>query len=451
MKRVVRAILLIFILLRLLQQLYFRTEVIQSGALSDAIHMPISRRVDTANLGGFSSQVGEICSYTDRENGKMAQISHLNISRQGGVSDTVFFLKKELMNRVYWSFCQAKHSIDVWKLFFEHIHTKSTRYVTAQFQYFFDSKTSNILMLLLLGGGVDRISAVNHLLRVTGTQYLFVISGFHLNYILQFCSKLYQNKLSRTATIAINMFFAAGYGAFLGFSSSILRAVIMFMLYQVAKSLLRQTSGMNTLVLTLLIILLTDISILSLIGLQLSLLAVTGIVLLNKIKNYVDKSTFLSIFPSDFYEKQKQSKLIMRIYSYLIDHFIISLSVLIMIFPVLAFHFGEISLVSFIASAAIAWSIPILIQFSFLSVAMFLVFPAIIVQIFTPFIQTFTSFVVVILEWCAPAWALFQFDKWSGFTVLTYYLTIILIYRSFLAFKKAHTKKKYAKIYSFDI
>lgn len=120
----------------------------------------------------------------------------------------------------------------------------------------------------------------------TGVAHILAVSGLHvgiifmlLSYVLRWLKLFKRGYLIYGGVIILILWI---YAAVTGFSPSVLRAVIMFTLYQIGTMTLRETNNINTLAAAGMILLLTNPNYLYDMGFQLSFIAMIGIVLLHK-------------------------------------------------------------------------------------------------------------------------------------------------------------------------
>lgn len=148
-----------------------------------------------------------------------------------------------------------------------------------------NSTSENIALMqaLTLGdkSGIDREQ--RHEYNRTGTAHMLAVSGLHvgiiflvLSYLLGWIKLLRHGLTVYCAIVIILLWF---YAALTGFSPSVLRAVVMFSLYQLGIIISRNTNNLNTLLGAGLILLVFNPNYLYDIGFQLSFTAMFGIVL----------------------------------------------------------------------------------------------------------------------------------------------------------------------------
>lgn len=151
-----------------------------------------------------------------------------------------------------------------------------------------DTTQSNIALMqaLTLGerSGLNREQRTAY--NRTGAAHLLAVSGLHVGiiYIVLFYLlgwiRLLPSGLTYFSILIIIMLWL--YAGITGFSPSVLRAVVMFTLYQIGVGLSRESNNLNTLFAAGLILLLCNPNYLYDVGFQLSFVAMFGIILLYK-------------------------------------------------------------------------------------------------------------------------------------------------------------------------
>ena len=213
---------------------------------------------------------------------------------------------------------------------------------------------SSVFLGILLGEKSQITDEVNTYFREGNMAHILAVSGAHVSYIILTISIIFKQakkKIYLVITTIILMFFII----LTGFSPSVVRACIMAILTIISKLIHRKSDIYNNLSLSSLIILLYNPYIILNIGFQLTYLGTLGIILLSdKILTFVNKK-----LPN---KEHKDSKLELKnviktkLKNAVINLMVISISVQLLIAPIIIFNFNMLSynfLISGIVSAPI--------------------------------------------------------------------------------------------------
>ena len=102
------------------------------------------------------------------------------------------------------------------------------------------SENSGIIKAFLIGDRSDLADDLRAAYNRSGVAHLLAISGMHISILAGFCMILLRRFLKRGWAFGITMLLLLAYGFLIGFSASLLRATIMFALYNTAPLLGRQ-------------------------------------------------------------------------------------------------------------------------------------------------------------------------------------------------------------------
>lgn len=226
----------------------------------------------------------------------------------------------------------------------------------------------------------------------SGISHFLAISGFHLAIIANILINLFKflnfkKKISYSLCCVFILFFML----ITGFTPSIVRSGIMFLIFIMAKIFFKNYDALNSLGVSLIIILLINPDSCLDIGLWMSFLSSASIITFsnklkkiifsklrymqsNKFKNFsggageneknVKSNTFNNFSGS---EENKSNKFFV-LYSYIISNFSDSLTATVCVFPVSCLYFKSFSLVFFISNILISFQVYILILIAILSI-----------------------------------------------------------------------------------
>ena len=209
----------------------------------------------------------------------------------------------------------------------------------------------------------------------SGISHFLAISGFHLAIIVNILINLFKllnfkKKISYLLCCVFILFFML----ITGFTPSIVRSGIMFSIFIMAKIFFKNYDALNSLGVSLIIILLINPDSCLDIGLWMSFLSSASIITFsNKLKKIIFlklKNIKNNIFTYFFgiAEKNKKYKKNNKIFNYIISNFSDSLTATVCVFPISCLYFKSFSLVFFISNILISFQVYILILIAILSI-----------------------------------------------------------------------------------
>ena len=196
------------------------------------------------------------------------------------------------------------------------------------------SPQAELLSGILLGNKKDLPPALKLALRDTSTLHIVVASGQNLSMVAGFFLSL-AGLIKRRHAIILSLIAVTAYVLLTGGQVPILRAAIMFTLASFAQIYGRQNTGWWVLMITAALMLLINPKWILDLSFQLSFLATFGVVVVSPLL-----LKFLRKFPL------------------LGQDLAVTLAAQLMVAPVIAANFHQISLVSLLANTLILWTIP---------------------------------------------------------------------------------------------
>lgn len=209
-----------------------------------------------------------------------------------------------------------------------------------------------LLSGILLGDGSKIPFSLKNDLVATSTIHLVVVSGQNLTILAGFVMTLI-TLLGRRKTILITLLVIGFYSFLTGLQVPVLRAAVMVTLVYLAQLSGREGAGSWVLFLTAAGMLLINPNWLLNISFQLSFLATFGVIVVAPI----------------FLERLKMVPRILR------EDLAVSLSAQLLTIPVIAYNFGQMSLIGILVNSLILWTMPILMISGFLTLILGLVNP----------------------------------------------------------------------------
>lgn len=210
----------------------------------------------------------------------------------------------------------------------------------------FSSEEAAILKGLLLGDTTNIQEQVKENFRILNISHILAISGMHISYVVIGIQILFKKLMGKRKTNVITILILIFYSFITGFSSSVIRAVIMGILARGSQIFNRKNDVLNSIAISLFIILLYQPFSILKVGFQLSYLGTIGIILF--------ESTILKTL--HWIPGKKLKEMIA-----------VSLSAQITMLPILCYHFNTISIYFLLSNLLISLVIGPIILFGFLS------------------------------------------------------------------------------------
>lgn len=279
---------------------------------------------------------------------------------------------------------------------------------------------AGLVLAVLLGERREMSEALLESFRISGIGHLTAVSGTHINLISIFLLFifLYLGIKKKIAYLPL-IFILCSYILLVGAKASAVRALLMSSFVLIAWRNNRLPHPLSILSACASITLIFNERLLIDIGWQLSFTAVLGIILFLPYFNNLNEK-ILKIFHYN----------IKKIIRPLLLAFFLSLSVQIMIWPLLAWHFNYVSLLSVFTN---------ILVFPIFSLLMFLIIPTIFItyflrilawHLFSP-IYFIAKLLIKVLEFSANFSCLYiKVANLDYFLIFIYYMFVFLIYRA---------------------
>ncbi|MCB9813512.1 MAG: ComEC/Rec2 family competence protein [Pseudomonadales bacterium] len=307
---------------------------------------------------------------------QISGVSHPEFSREGIWSDTGFFQKKGLILKSIRKFQLNANSLVLWLVHLCELFTEKKLSVLNEFLSLFRYDEAYLTGKLAFGFSQDRSRVVDHLLKITGTQYLVSISGYHLSIFINLLLSSIRKFYGRKSMGIISFVVSSVYILAVGIKIPLVRAYLMLIISTVSSNfILRQNRSKYFIIVVAIMFILFDVSIINNSSFQLSFIATLSIILFSE-KFKSNDLAKLYISESLNFQKSikfgKSNNFFTLISNYVINSVRISIYVQILLLPLLIYHFKELSLITIIASAALTWLLPGIIVLSYSSLFFFL-------------------------------------------------------------------------------
>lgn len=241
------------------------------------------------------------------------------------------------------------------------------------------SPQAELLSGIVLGNKKDLPYSLKLALRNTSTLHIVVVSGQNLSLLAGLLMRL-SGFLRRKLAIALTVVSIIGFVILTGGQIPVLRAALMAILAYLAQATGRQSDGFWTLIVVAGLMLLINPSWISDLSFQLSFLATFGVVVVAPIL----------------------ANLFKKLPTFIKENVVVTLAAQLMVTPIIAQNFHQLSLVSIPTNLLVLWTIPYIMGGGFIlliisSLSNFLgYFSALILQIlltyFIYIVQFFASF-----------------------------------------------------------
>ncbi len=201
---------------------------------------------------------------------------------------------------------------------------------------FTDTNQGGLLKGILFGDTNDINSETNKAFKASGISHLLAVSGMHTSLycgiIIALLSSLRVNEKIRNCICLIFLFF---FSIISGLAPSVLRAAIMMAVVLLAPIFKREADSINSLGISVVVLLLFNPYILLNAGFQLSVSATLGVLLCGYYNDKIQKST------EDIPINQ-----VKKLINGTASSFLVSIFAAVFTMPVCAYHFGSFSLLS---------------------------------------------------------------------------------------------------------
>jgi competence protein ComEC len=271
-------------------------------------------------------------------------------------------------------------------LFFRFVYNLKGKLLTNTYRLYQDPEAS-LLAGILLGVDTGLTKELQNAFKNTGTAHIIAISGFNIAIIAGIFFAIFKNVFGERfgAVVAIiGIFF---YTLLVGADAAVLRAALMGTLSLASRQLGRRNSGMNSLGVAVLFMLILNPLTLWDVGFQLSAAATLGLIL------YAEPFSNFTINLFTKISKQDASAF-GRIFN---DSVTLTFAAQLTTIPIMAYQFTRISLISFVANPFILFVQPAVMVLGGLAViTSLLIFP--LGQLIAWFAWPFAAYTIRIVE-----------------------------------------------------
>lgn len=240
----------------------------------------------------------------------------------------------------------------MWDSFLNSIHNS----IESRLSSVLNSKSSGLLMALMLGNKATMNRAIQESFRQAGLSHIVVVSGLHLSIIIGFIFNLLslfikEKKITASITISIILL----YVALTGFTYSVIRCAVMNIIYLCSYFVMKKPNPFNSLGFAGLLITLINPLAIGNLGLIMSFSATLGIIAVeSKISSFI-----LGKLPKAI--NNKGLGLIKRLVVYIVNCASVSLSATLFTLPVMVFVFESLSIYFLLSNLLVTAVAPVTI------------------------------------------------------------------------------------------
>jgi competence protein ComEC len=290
------------------------------------------------------------------------------IGRPDPASDEPLFSRKRLIISDIHPLDAQEFSINHWPLQIKHLQISLQGVAARSLLNAVRQPEGGLLVALLLGDRSWLYPSIEPLFKNTGTLHVLATSGMHLTIVMDFFRSLFPKAVPFSIKVWVLSVATLIYFFLVGPQPSMVRAVGMAFHSLITRDVLfKQYQPVHSLIIVTLMILIIRPEWLFSPGLQLSVLATLGILIIHPLLPLLTRELKSYVKSTD----SKFSLIIINIIShYMVNPFLASIAAQICITPVVLYHFGSLPLLGAVSSTAVSWYIPFLTRFGVMMLVM---------------------------------------------------------------------------------
>lgn len=306
------------------------------------------------------------------------------------------------------------------------------KYIKNMYSYYLPKMESVLISGIVLGGDQNIPKGVQKIFRDTGTVHILAVSGMNVGLIGIICFVIFSNAFRLPKKIAVipSIFIIWFYSLITGMNPPVVRSAITLTILFLGYIFEREGDVLNSLSLAAMIILLISPLILYSISFQLSFVCVLSMILIYpELENFkikkINKEEEKIKEDLKKINKNSPDNYMNRFVFNIKTIFLLSLSIQIGVWPIGAFYFQQVSLISVIANIFV---VPLVGIILYLGITM-VIFSKI--SFLVKILASTSWFLLIILEnivffFAKLPYSNFQIQKPSLFFIMCYYIIIIL-------------------------
>ena len=285
-----------------------------------------------------------------------------------------------------------------------------------------DTTTSSLIKGILLGDKSNIENKIEEAFRTVNLSHILAVSGMHTAYIIlgieMICKKIVGKRKTRIITVIVLLL----YIGITGFSSSLVRAVIMGILSVGAGLIYRKNDILTSIAISLFIILIYNPFLITDVGLQLSYLGTLGII-------FFHKSLYIFLRKIKIRNKKIRYKInrkVILLINKIQEILSVTLSASIAIIPFVLYHFNLFGTYFLIANILVSVIIgPIVIVGTIIVAISFISIP--IAKFFSFIPEILVSILIQILDLGKLPFSKIYFSTPNIIVIVFYYISIFVL------------------------
>lgn len=276
-----------------------------------------------------------------------------------------------------------------------------------------ENEDACIAEAVILGGRNNVPDYLTEAFKRCGLYHLFAISGMQLSFFVSLIYLIFKKIKSSNSIFWATVIFLITYNFLVGERASMLRALIMAIFILLARRWNREYSYKILLYLSYIIMIIYNPYFLYDLGFWMTYASMAALVFIYPLVLKPFKNIFISLNPG---------------IKYFIKIALISLSIQIVLFPVSAYFFKEVSLISPVANMLIIPAFYILLSILMVSSFLIIIWPpvgGIILKSVSIFFEYILKTVKILskLDFC-----IINFDSFTAKNVIVYYVVLLIIF-----------------------
>ena len=265
---------------------------------------------------------------------------------------------------------------------------------------------SSLMGGVLLGAKSNFSHYLQNIMRETGTIHVAVASGQNVIFVTSFIWASLSYLIRRKYALFLAAIGTVLYVLAVGADPPVVRAGLMALILFLSQWLGREYLLSYSLLITIILMLLISPLILFDLSFQLSVAATLGIYW--------------------FYPLLKKIK-VFQINNFIVEALVTTISAQVLVWPIVAYHFGTLNLISPIVNALVLWTVPIVMILGLPLVILGLASVG-LAQVFAWLAWPFLTIFILVVEYFSQySWLSLKIDFLSNGLLLVYYFLAILI------------------------
>ena len=306
-----------------------------------------------------------------------------------------------------------------------------------------DNEKAELLKGILLGNSSNIDEELKDNFRTSSISHILAVSGMHVAYLVIGLNLLLKSNIGKNKTKIVIIISLIFYMFITGFSPSVVRACVMEILILMAGLIHRKNDTINSLSLSLILILIYNPFLIMNIGLQFSYIGTAGILLFhNNVLKFLK-----SIRIKNKKWKYKINIKIVKLFDKIKEILAVTISAQLAIFPIMIYHFNVFGVYFFITNLLVSVIIgPIIILGTTTIILAVFYYP--IIKIFSIPLELLIQLLIYISKIGELPYSKIYIRTPRIYEIIIYYLAIIILnfcYKIYHSTKINATRKKNKK------